>query len=328
MSWIFFKDRFLPNPTGGTVPFTLPTVILEIQADFVAGASLDPRAGLSRRMKRMGVAELQSPALVPLPSGANIGNAAELRRAVRAITDVVGNGTGRFGLLLPDGTVRVSILSFETLPEHRREAEALVRWRMRESLPFAPEEARLSYQVSWREPGLVEVLAVAARSAVLAEYEQALEQMSGGPILILPATIALLPLLPERYERGQLLVHVCSGLVTTAVVVGSRLRFWRTRDLGRTSPEEMSKGVAAEAARTLASSRDHLNLEMGRVWLCARPPAAPEMAAELARAVSQEVELLVPGANFAATLPVPEQALYERYGATIAGLISNAGFES
>ena len=78
------------------------------------------------------------------------------------------------GLLIPDVAVRVALLQFETLPDDHREAETLVLWRMREYLPYAPEEARLSYQVLGKQPGSVEILGVAVRGSVLAEYEAAI----------------------------------------------------------------------------------------------------------------------------------------------------------
>lgn len=320
MSWETLKARLRRGGPGSSSPFVLPAVVLEIQPNFVAGASLD---GSSRQIRRLGVRELESGCLEPFPNRPNMTDAGQVRRAVSEVAAVVGNRGGRLGLLLPDAAVRVGTLQFETLPDDRKEAEALVRWRMREILPFAPEEARVCYQVLGRESGSVELFSVAIRGSVLGEYEAALESVNGGPALTLPATIALLPLLPEGVEGSQLVVHVCSGSVTSVVVAGDRVCFWRNRLVGRAAGEELAREVTREVARVLATCRDHRKTEIAHVWLCARPPATPELGAEVARALATEVHPLAGTAGYAQTLPPPEQALFERFGTTFAGLLAN-----
>ncbi len=318
------KQRFKLNAPVVTALFALPTAVVEIQPGFVAGMRLAGKAnGSSQRLRSIGVASLNPDTVVPLVNGPNIGDPADLSRALQTVAGSIANGTTRFGLLLPDGAARVSILSFETLPEDRKEAHALMRWRMKEALPFPLEEARISHQVVVQQAEGIEVLAVAAKSSVLAEYERALEQVNGGPALVLPATLALLPLLPETEGAGQLLVHLCSGSITTAVTAGSRLRLWRTRQLGRLDSNQLCSQAHAEAARVIASSRDHLKMEISQVWLCARPPAGPEFCAELSRALGHPVELLKPNPDFAAALTSEDRNLFESFGAAAAGLISN-----
>lgn len=329
MNWNQLKAKLRPAVPKRTARFTLPTTIVEIQPDFVAGARLAAKIKGSQRprprLRSIGVAGLEPQTLSPLPDRPNVRQGGELRRALQAVAGVIRNGNGRSGLLVPDGMVRVSILSFETLPAAPREADTLIRWRMRENLPFPPEEARLSYQVMCPEPQRLEVLAVAAKGEVLAEYETAIEQINGGSALILPATLALLPLLPEE-AGAQLLIHVCSGWITNAVVAGGRLRYWRNRRLGSLSeltPDQTSREAASEVARALASSCDRFQIEVERVWLCARPPMVPDLEAELARALSREVSLLAPNSDFGEALPDDERILFKRFGAPMAGLLSN-----
>ena len=148
-------------------------------------------------VQSVGVKELPEGILVASPNKANLPNGAAVRQAMEAC-ERVGNGGGRIGLLIPDVSARVALLQFEDLPDNRRQADALVRWKMREYLPYAPEEARLAYQILTRQPNQIELLAIAVRNSVLAEFEGALTGVSrGGAALILPSTVALLPLLPE-----------------------------------------------------------------------------------------------------------------------------------
>lgn len=325
MNWDFWKRRMRGGRERGLARFTLPTVVFEIAPGFVAGTRLEGSGRQARRVRRVGVQQLEPHSLEPHPGRPNVANLEEVRRAIREVAAVTGDGTGRFGLVVPDGAVRVAVLSFETLPEDVREAEALVRWRMRDKLPFAPEEARVSYQVLSRELKYVQVLAVAARSSVLAEYEAALEPINGGPALTLPATVALLPLLPDEAAGGCLLLHVCSQWVTAVLMVKARPCFWRTRELDMAAAESPAKEVAAEAARVLASARDHLETKLEQAWLCVRPPATGELVSAVADAISHEVEVLPPRAELDAALSAEERRLFEYFGAPIAGLVLNPG---
>jgi len=328
MNWDSLKQlsqRFKMKAPAVTAPFELPTAVVEIQPDFVAEMRLAGKSnGSGPRLRSIGVAGLNPDTVVPLLNGTNIADRGELGRALQAVAKLTANGAARFGLLLPDGAVRVSILSFETLPDNRKEAAALLRWRMKEALPFPLEEARISHQVALREAERIEVVAVAVKASVLAEYERALEPIGGCPVLVLPATLALLPLLPETEGTGQLLIHLCSGSMTIAVTAGNRLRLWRTRRLGPLDSNALSQQGHAEAARVLASSRDHLNVEIGGVWLCARPPAAPALCAELSRTLERPIQVLNPKPDVAATLASEGRDLFESYGAPVAGLVENA----
>ncbi len=327
MNWEPIKQlqqRFKLHAPVATAPFALPTAVVEIQADFVAGLRLTGTGtGVSQRLRGIGVVGLNPESVAPQLNGSNIADTTDLARALLTIRGTVANGTARFGLLLPDGAARVSLLSFETLPENRKQAQALMRWRMKETLPFSLDEARISHQVVVRDAERIEVVAVAAKASVLAEYERALEQVCGQPALVLPATLALLPLLPETEGAGQLLIHLCSGSITSAVTAGNRLRLWRTRQLGRLDSSELCRQAQAESARVMASCRDHLKLEISRVWLCARPRSDSDFCVELAQTLDHPVELLEPDPDFATALNSEDRSLFESFGGPAAGLVMN-----
>jgi hypothetical protein len=246
---------------------------------------------------------------------------AAVRRFIADVTEKVGNGGGRLGLLIPDVAVRVALLQFETLPADRRQAETLVLWRMQEYLPYAPEEARLSYQVLVNQPGSAEVLGVAVRGSVLAEYEAALAGINGGPALVLPVTVALLPLIPEGPE-GHLLLHLCPGAMTAVVVASNRVRYWRTRPLEDAAEGNLEE-VVREATRVLATCQDNLSVQIQNVWYCARPPAGREVEKALATALGRELKRL--SANFvpAAGLPSDQREAFDHFGTPFAGLVAN-----
>jgi len=297
MDWKTLKQRFVKRGVVATASFTLPSVVLEIQPDFVAGTRL-ATVKHQREVHGVRVAPLPPQSVNPHAGRNNVANAEALREAVAAVTSALGNGSDRFGLLLSDASTRVSVLAFETLPEDHHEAEALVRWRLAENLPFAAEEARIHYQVLLNQPGHVEILAAAGRDSVLAEYEALLGPTNGIPALVLPSTMALLPLVPERHDAGQLVLHLCCRWLTAVVVVGNRVCFWRTRD--------------------------HARVEVSEIWLCARPAAPAGLRQELGPATGCEVKELAPAPELGSLLAAEEKEDFERYGAVAAGLVQNA----
>ena len=313
--------------------FTLPGVLFEIQPDFVIVGRLTGRTNGDGQGQfgRLVLAPLEQEALAASPSGPAILNKPALGKVLEKMALAAGNGQARVGALVPDGVARVGVFSFETLPANSREAATLIGWRMRENLPFAPEEARISYQTTLageRSGGSqIDVAAVAIRSSVAMEFEEIFEGINRSTALILPATVALLALLPQEEASGQLLVHVCANAATLAVVEGQRLRFWRTRDLTGLAPEEIFAQTAAEVARVVASTEDRLKLRLDRMWLCARPPATESWAEELAQALGRDVELLQPVPETGGLLSGDDRLFYRRYGAPLAGLVANGALE-
>lgn len=317
-----------------TAGFTLPAVLIEVQPDFVMAARVTGKANGhgQGQFGCLALKPLDPGTLAPSSAGPAILNGALLGKAVQEAALAAGNGEARVGVLVPDGVTRVGVFSFETLPANRREAATLIGWRMRENLPFAPEEARISYQTTLAggdsKEGPIEVVALAIRSAVAAEFEEILEGVNRSGALVLPATMALLPLLPREVDGGQLLVHVCANAATLAVVEGQRLRFWRTRDFTGLAPEEIFVQTAAEAARVVASTEDRLKLRLERMWLCARPPATESWVADLAEALGRDVEALEPSPEAAGLLTGEDRFLFRRYGAPLVGLVANGAVGS
>lgn len=319
MNWADLKKRLGLEGHIHTGPFVTPKFALDLEPGFVAAARLNPS---KRHVQSVGVRELPAGVMTPSANKANISDGEAIRRVIAEVCERVGSAGGRLGLLIPDVAARVALLQFETLPEARHEAEALVLWKMGEYLPYAPEEARLAFQVLANAKDSVEILSVAVRGAVLAEYEGVLSGINGGPaLLVLPASIALLPLLPEG-DKGQLLLHLCPGALTAVVVESNRVRYWRTRSLEGSAAGNLEE-VAREATRVLATCQDNLSVQIENVWFCSRPPADPEVGAALAKALGRELRsleanLLPPGG-----LPSGQRETFDHFGAPFAGLVAN-----
>jgi hypothetical protein len=117
-------------------------------------------------------------------------------------------------------------------------------------------------------------------------------------------------------------VHVCSGSVTTVVMVGDGISFWRNRLLERHMAEGEEE-VVCEIARVVATCRDHLKSEIEALWIYVRPPAGSSLDKEIGDATGRPVRLLTCSASHAVALPPAEKKILEDFGVTFAGLLEN-----
>ena len=81
------------------------------------------------------------------------------------------------------------LLDFETFPPKPDEAEAVVRFRLKKSLPFDPDEARVSYHAQTTGKG-VQVVAAVVLKNVLEEYESAFRDAGYIPGVVMPSMLA------------------------------------------------------------------------------------------------------------------------------------------
>lgn len=275
------------------------------------------------RLRSLVMQSLTGEALQPSASRGNVENYDDLLEALAHVAEVAGHRGSRVGILVPDPVMRVAILTFESLPLRLKELKALVCWRMKDSLQFPADEARLSYQILKRTTEQVELLAVVARDSVVSEYEHLAENLGSNAVLVLPATMALLPLIPSQETSANLLLHLCTDWVTSVMVEEGLVRFWRTRQLSAGSPEQRTRELTAEVARAAASVKDRFQVVGTRVWLASRPAIDTKLVTELCEAVGTEILPLVGKESVYAGLGAGQIELGKTFGAPFAGLIVN-----
>ncbi|HKW68631.1 MAG TPA: hypothetical protein VJP04_15165, partial [Terriglobales bacterium] len=112
-------------------------VACEISADAVVAA----RASQHGQLEAYTARELPHGAVLPSLTEANVQRADWLRDTIKTVLDEVAGRERDVVTILPDAAVRVALLDFETLPEKREEAEAVVRFRLKKSLPFDVDKA-------------------------------------------------------------------------------------------------------------------------------------------------------------------------------------------
>src|SRR6266436_6023403 len=194
-----------------------PTLACEIAADRV----LAGRAADAGRMVEMASArELAPGSVVPDLMEANLRDGTAIRQAIESALGGVGGRSRDVIAILPDTSVRVVLLDFESLPTKRDEAEAVVRFRLKKSLPFDVDKAKVSYHAERATTGM-RVIAAVALSSVIEEYESLFREAGYNPGVVLPSTLSALG--ATNGERPTLVLKVDSRTTSIAILAQKQL---------------------------------------------------------------------------------------------------------
>jgi type IV pilus assembly protein PilM len=250
-----------------------PTLACEIAADRVlAGRASD--AG--RLVEVASARELAPGMVVPDLMEPNLRDAAAVRKAIQSTLGDLGGRSHDVIAILPDTSVRVVLLDFETLPTKRDEAEAVVRFRLKKSLPFDPNDARVSYHAQTTEKGMRAVAAVVLNK-VLEEYESAFRDAGYSPGLVMPSMLAALG--AADAERPTLVVKVDARTISIAILDQEKLLLFRTLENVR-GVTITGDQLAEEVYPSVVFFQDTYNLNIERVYVAGLPEsggAAPAL---------------------------------------------------
>lgn len=217
-----------------------PKLACEIAADRVIAA----RAADSRQVLELcSTSELAPGCVVPDLTEGNLRQPDAVLSALREVLGNVGTRSRDITAVLPDAAVRVALLDFETLPANREEAEGVVRFRLRKSLPFDVDKAKVSYQAQSSD-GTVRVVAVVALNSVIQEYEAVIREAGFSPGVVLPSMLAALGGAPA--DRGTLVVKVDARTTSIALLDQQQLLLFRTLENTRgvtISGEQLAEDV-------------------------------------------------------------------------------------
>lgn len=217
-----------------------PKLACEIAADRVIAA----RAADSRQVLELcSTSELAPGCVVPDLTEGNLRQPDQVVSALREVLGNVGSRSREVTAVLPDAAVRVALLDFETLPQNREEAEGVVRFRLRKSLPFDVDKAKVSYQAQTSN-GTVRVVAAVALNSVIQEYEAVIREAGFSPGVVLPSMLAAVSGAPA--DRGTLVVKVDARTTSIALLDQQQLLLFRTLENTRgvtISGEQLAEDV-------------------------------------------------------------------------------------
>ena len=219
---------------------TRPRLACEITPEGVIAARASEK---QPRLEVFTGRHLKEGAIAPGLNGPNVLDAAALRTALSSALGAVAGKSRDVIVVLPDVAIRVVLLDFEALPAKVEEAEPVIRFRLKKSLPFDVEQATLAYDVA-RSNGNIRVVAAVSPRTIVEEYETALRDAGYSPGVVLPSSLAALGLIDG--ERPTLVLKVNPTNITITAVERQELRLVRTLDNphgGNVSAAELAETV-------------------------------------------------------------------------------------
>jgi type IV pilus assembly protein PilM len=259
------------------------------------------------------VRELAPGSVVPDLMEPNLRDAAALRQAIESALGSVGARSHDVIAILPDTSVRVVLLDFETLPSKPEEAEAVIRFRLKKSLPFDPEDARVSYHAQTTAKGVQVVTAVVLKT-VLEEYESAFRNAGYSPGIVMPSMLAALG--AADAERPTLVVKVDARTIGIAILDQEHLLLIRT--LENVHGADISGDqLAEEVYPSVVFFQDTYNLNIERIYMAGLPETDAAAIALKSQSGAQVEELITSSQIGSTTGAVPRWRMSGVVGALI-----------
>lgn len=205
------------------------------------------------------------------PAAPNLVKPQLYREALGRIMPGPPNKRAGAALVIPDYAVRMAVIDLEEFPAGEPERLALLRFRLRKTVPFPIEEAQLTYAVQLNQPKRIEVLTVAMARPILEEYEALLTAAGYRVGVVTPSSVAALRLCSGA-ERGLTVLAKAAGATLTVLLLESGLvRLVRCLDLAVAEGEEAPRDnetVLPVLQQTLAYAEDQIGQPATRLLLC------------------------------------------------------------
>jgi type IV pilus assembly protein PilM len=270
-----------------------PKLACEIAADRV----LAGRAAENGAMVEMCAShELAPGSVVPDLIESNL----RQREAVlQTLRDTLGTVSGRsrdVTAVLPDAAVRVALIDFDALPSKPDEAEGVVRFRLKKSLPFDVDKAKVSYQAQATSAG-VRVIAAVALTSVIEDYESIFRDAGFNPGVVMPSMLAALG--AAVGERPTLVVKVDARTTSIAILDQQQLLLFRTLENAR-GVTISGEQLAEEVYPSIVFFQDTYHLNIDQIFVAGLPEsggAAPALRAQTGAEVQELVSASQLGAS-------------------------------
>jgi type IV pilus assembly protein PilM len=198
--------------------------------------------------------------------------------------------------IVPDAAVRVMLVEFDTLPTDREEALGVVRFRLKKSLPFDVDKAKVSYHAQKVKDEL-RVVAAVAMAGVLDDYESAFREVGFNPGVVLPSTLAAIGAADAK--APTLVIKVDAHTTSIAILNEDQLQLFRTLENTR-GVTITGEQLAEEVYPSVVFFQDTYHLNIERIYVAGLPEsggAAPALRAQ----TGAEVQELISSAQLGAT---------------------------
>ncbi|HUO14489.1 MAG TPA: hypothetical protein VMX38_05835 [Verrucomicrobiae bacterium] len=270
-----------------------PKLACEIAADRVlAGRYADHGDGLEASAVR----ELAPGSVVPDLVETNLRQRESVRSGIEAALGSVAGRSKEVIAILPDAAVRVMLVEFDTLPADEQEALGVVRFRLKKSLPFDVEKAKISYHAQ-KVSNEVKVVAAVALTSVVEEYEGLFHDAGFNPGVVLPSMLAALG--SADGKRPTLVVKVDAHTTSIAILNEDQLQLFRTLENGR-GVTITGEQLAEEVYPSVVFFQDTYHLNIEKIYVSGLPDSAAAAAA-LRSQTGADVQELVASSQLGAS---------------------------
>ncbi len=267
-----------------------PLLVFEIGERSVIAVRRRPRG---REVEARAEQELAEGAIVSSPAKPNVQLPDELERAVESVAQQLGPvKRPDAALLLPDACARLTTLDFDQLPGDGKERLELIRWRLKKTLPFDVELARIAYQPQRTAAGWTLLVAVTLPE-VVKQYETPLRKVGLNPGFVAVSAAPVLNLVPS--DGMTMFVKLAERSLTIAAVENGVVRLVRAVELvpdsdpaGSAALEEM----AADLFPTTVFVADNLSAPVAKVVLCGFDHLLPSAVGYFSSELGVDVEPL------------------------------------
>ena len=276
-----------------------PMLACEIAADRVlAGRISDNGDGL----EASGARELAPGSVIPDLVESNLRQKDAVRAGIEAALGGVAGRSKDVIAIVPDAAVRVMLVEFDTLPSDPQEALGVVRFRLKKSLPFDVEKAKVSYHAQ-KINDEVRVVAAVAMASVIEDYETAFRNAGFEPGVVLPSTLAALG--AAEGKRPTLVIKVDAHTTSIAILNEDQLQLFRTLENTR-GVTITGEQLAEEVYPSVVFFQDTYRLNIERIYIAGLPEsggAAPALRAQTGAEVQELVAASQLGASTGGSVP-------------------------
>lgn len=232
-----------------------PGMVFEVSEAGIAAARIGHHTEVDFRPLAPGV-------LAVSPLKENVLDEAAFAAAVKALAAAHTARRGKdAALILPDFSTRTTVLDFDSFPAAAEEQLALIRFRLKRSVPFDVETAAVSY-VAQPGPKRVDVVVVMAPREIVARFEAPFRAVGLNPGLVTTSSLAALDLAPEG---GLTMIAKLTGKSISLLVRDkAALKLVRCLELPSTELDD----IIAVLAPTFVYMEDNLGGRAETLLLC------------------------------------------------------------
>ncbi len=232
-----------------------PRVACEVSAERVVAARASEAA-----LEAVHSQALPAGTVTPGLQHANVSSHDALVTALRDSLAPVAGRSRDITLIIPDASTRILLLDFDTLPEKPQDADAVVRFRLKKSLPFDVDTSSVSFDRQPADEGIRVVAAVTPKS-VLEEYESVVRDAGYNPGAVMPSMIAALGVVDA--SRPTMVIKVEPGTTTFAIVDQNQLLLYRALENGGTAVT--GESLVDDVNTSLVYFEDRYGISVDRV---------------------------------------------------------------